>query len=285
MALAVLFGRDRGKLLLNTADGECSVKIYIRVHLDYRVPEPCTILMQLEAAELVQQTVNSCELVIADSPVLNRLEAGDGVGERVWLQVVGKFDCIYRAKLNITRTQVDLDSTCATPLPDLPAEVVKYLLPSRYCPIIEFEYLAVSHFGDRQGGALISAMSDWIYDNFTYDIGASDATTTAQQSLEQRRGVCRDYAHVLISMARASGIPARYASVYSPDVDPMDFHAVAEVFLDNAWQMVDPTGMSVPQRTAIIGVGRDATDVAFLTSFGDLHLVNQQVQVEVVDFD
>ena len=91
--------------------------------------------------------------------------------------------------------------------------------------------------------------------------------------------MCRDYAHVLIALARASAIPARYASVYSPDVDPMDFHAVAEVYLAGGWHIVDPTGMTTPQRTAIIGVGRDATDVAFLTSFGDMIFKFQQVQV------
>ncbi|MEP1207514.1 MAG: transglutaminase family protein [Rhizobiaceae bacterium] len=257
--------------------------IEIKVHLNYQVPQPCMVLMQLEAADLAQQRILDRRLELAGNPQIHRLEAGDGVGERIWLQADGRFDCSYRANVAVSRPTVDLTKVQATPLQHLPAPVIRYLLPSRYCPINEFDGLSLPDFGNHQGGALIDAMARWICENFTYDIGASDATTTAQQSFLQRRGVCRDYAHVLISLARAIGIPARYASVYSPDVDPMDFHAVVEVFLDNAWHMVDPTGMSQPQRTAVVGVGRDATDVAFLTSFGDMHLVSQRVDVRLVD--
>ncbi len=267
------------------ADGERSLKINIKVHLNYQVPEPCMVLMQLEAAAMVHQIVENHALKLSGDPRLTRRTAGDEIGERVWLQAEGHLDCTYNARISLARLPVDLAVMGATPLHDLPAEVIKYLLPSRYCPINEFDFLADQQFGSREGGALIAAMSSWICENFTYDIGASNPTTSAQQSFEQRRGVCRDYAHVLISMARASGIPARYASVYSPDVDPMDFHAVAEVYMEGAWQMIDPTGMSSPQRTAIIGVGRDATDVAFLTSFGDLNFVSQRVDVEAVESD
>ena len=257
--------------------------IDINIHLDYRVPEPCMVLMQFEAADLVEQTVRDHHLELAGNPQIHRLEAGDGIGERTWVHAAGNLNCSYRATVEVSRPVVDLATVQATQLQHLPARVIRYLLPSRYCPINDFDGLSLPDFGQHQGGALIDVMARWICDNFTYDIGASDATTTAQQSFLQRRGVCRDYAHVLISLARSNGIPARYASVYSPDIDPMDFHAVVEVFLDGAWHLVDPTGMSQPQRTAIIGVGRDATDVAFLTSFGDMHLISQRVEVGLVD--
>lgn len=242
------------------------------------------VLMQLEAAELSgQQKIESQDLAVLGDPILRRLEAGDAVGQRIWLQAETQFDCMYQTRLRISRSCTDLDTIPAVPLQDLPSDVVKYLLPSRYCLINEIDCESNLELGDRRGGRLIAAMSNWIGENFTYDIGASDSSTTSTRSFERRRGVCRDYAHVLISMARTSGIPARYASVYSPDVDPMDFHAVAEVYLGGAWHMVDPTGMSVPERTAIIGVGRDAADVAFLTSFGELQFVSQLVSVEVAD--
>jgi transglutaminase-like putative cysteine protease len=89
----------------------------------------------------------------------------------------------------------------------------------------------------------------------------------------------RDFAHVLITMARASTIPARFVSVYAPDVDPPDFHAVAEVYLDEAWHLVDPTGMAGPDTIARIGVGADAADVAFMSSFGMMTLREQTVSV------
>ena len=97
----------------------------------------------------------------------------------------------------------------------------------------------------------------------------------------QRQGICRDFAHVLICLARASAIPARFASVYAPDVTPADFHAMAEVFLDSAWHLVDATAMARADATAIIGVGLDAAEVAFLSSYGPMQLISQTVDVSV----
>jgi len=122
-------------------------------------------------------------------------------------------------------------------------------------------------------------MRDWIESHLSYVPGSSNASTTALETYVSRAGVCRDYAHLLISMARASAIPARFASVYGLGVEPQDFHAVAEVFLDNTWYLVDPTGMSEAERMVKIGVGRDAADVSFLTCFGSATLQSQQVKV------
>ncbi len=123
------------------------------------------------------------------------------------------------------------------------------------------------------------AQRDWIEGCFSYVPGASTASTTARESFVQRQGVCRDYAHVLIALSRAAGIPARMASVYAPDVDPPDFHAVAEVWLENAWHLVDATGMAQPSHIAVIGVGRDAAEVSFMTSFGAANMLSQSVDV------
>src|SRR5690606_20831739 len=102
----------------------------------------------------------------------------------------------------------------------------------------------------------------------------------------ERRGICRDYAHVLIALARASAIPARYVGAYAPGVDPPDFHALAEVFLADptiegggAWYLVDPTGMADPAHTVKIGVGRDAADVSFMTVFGEAEFGDKAVSV------
>jgi transglutaminase-like putative cysteine protease len=87
----------------------------------------------------------------------------------------------------------------------------------------------------------------------------------------------------MITLARAADIPARIASVYAPGVSPPDFHAVAEVFLGGAWHLVDPTGMASARDIAIIGIGRDIGDVAFLTAFGGLEMRGQSVSVRIAD--
>jgi len=124
-------------------------------------------------------------------------------------------------------------------------------------------------------------MRDWINNAFSYVPGSSNAQTTALDSFVQRQGVCRDYAHVMIALARASTIPARFASVYAPGVTPPDFHAVAEVYLDGTWHLVDATGMAPANTIARIGVGPDAAGVAILTAFGQATLMNQTVSVTV----
>ena len=129
---------------------------------------------------------------------------------------------------------------------------------------------------------LIAAMADHIARTMTYGSDRDNAHTNAEQSYAARKGVCRDYAHIMISMARAANIPARFASTYAPDVQPQDFHAVPEVFLDGRWHLIDPTGMAQASEMAVIGIGRDATDVSFLTAFGSMNMVEQRVNVRRV---
>jgi transglutaminase-like putative cysteine protease len=156
---------------------------------------------------------------------------------------------------------------------------VQYLLPSRYCPSYEFQPLVDDEFGGLEGGARINAIRDWIGLHIAYTPGSSGTETGAMETYIGRNGVCRDFAHLLITMSRASAIPARFASVYALGVEPQDFHAVAEVFLDGTWHLVDATGMSSAERMAKIGVGRDAADVSFLTSYGRALFNRQEVEV------
>ena len=163
---------------------------------------------------------------------------------------------------------------------------MQYLFDSRYCPADKFQNFVEAEFGGTTGGARIAAIRDWIEANFSYQPGVSDARTDALDSFVERRGICRDYAHVLVTMARASTIPARYVACYAPGVQPPDFHAIAEVFLSDpetegggTWQLVDATGMADPAETVKIGVGRDAADVSFLTSFGPNQFRRSSVEV------
>ena len=166
------------------------------------------------------------------------------------------------------------------PLPALPGEAVKYLMPSRYCQSDLFDGFVEAEFGKLSGGARVAAMRKWIETNLSYVRGSSDERTTVMETFVERRGICRDYAHLMITLARASGMPARMVSVYAPDVTPPDFHAVAEVFVGGEWRLVDATGMAEPDTMVRIGVGRDAADVAFLIVYGENELKKQKVAVK-----
>ena len=252
----------------------------IQTWLAYDFTEPTDVLLQIEAAILPDQRVIGPAIGISPVEHFARVPGHDEIGERIWLRVgPGRLMVDYTAVVEIERTVMEIDQLPGTDAHLLPGEVIDYLMPSRFCPSDLFGTFVQTEFGELAGGACIAAMRDWIAEHFTYTPGASNASTSAADSFLTRQGVCRDYAHVLVSMARAAAIPARYASVYAPDVNPPDFHAVAEVFLGGAWHLVDATGMARPNEIARIGVGRDAADSSFLSSFGLAELVNQLVTV------
>ncbi len=253
------------------------MKLEVLTKLSYVIPEPCVLLLQIEAADLADQHVTQSNLQY-DVPVSpSRIEAEDGMGHRIWLEAEHQFSCQYSATVELSRQQPAIESQKAALLPSLRGEFVKYLMPSRYCHPAAFHEFTQSTFGSLSGGKLIQELASWITSEFSYAAGASDAFTTAQETFESRKGVCRDYAHVLIAMSRAVGIPARMVSAYAPGVSPPDFHAVVEVYLENGWYIIDPTGMASPDEIVRIGVGRDAVDVPFLSSFGNIQLKNQSV--------
>jgi len=255
------------------------MELDVNVHLKYQLSGPTDLLLQIEIADLADQKLQSSKMDTSDVDHIARVTAEEGLGERIWIRTDGEFRCDYTARVIVDRPVLDISALRAVPPHLLPGDTVRYLMPSRYCPSDEFQSFVAAEFGDRQGGARIAAMRDWVNKAFSYVPGSSNAQTTALDTFVQRQGVCRDYAHVMIALARASTIPARFASVYAPGVTPPDFHAVAEVYLDGTWHLVDPTGMAPADTIARIGVGPDAAGVALLTAFGQATLMNQTVSV------
>lgn len=255
--------------------------IDIHVDLTYRVPQPTDVILQIEASNLPGQNTLSEKIDIGHHNAAERVTAEGSVGQRYLIRTSGDFLCQYSAQVQVQRTIVPLEELAAVPPHALPGRAIRYLMPSRYCPSDELQSYVAAEFGHLAGGARIAAMRDWIFDCFQYVPGSSNGQTTAIDTFVQRQGVCRDFAHVLIALARASAIPARFASVYAPHVQPQDFHAVAEVYLDGRWHLVDATGMAASNQIVIIGVGMDAAEVAFLSSFGMMTLDTQTVDVTI----
>lgn len=240
----------------------------IDVLLDYQFDEPTDILLQIEAAPLPCQHLRSSVLNLPPALAPTRVPALDGIGERIWLRHQGRLVVEYRAMVAIERPPADLAALAVTPHRLLPGDAIPYLMPSRYCPSDRFHRFIERTFGEVETGAGVIAMRDWIAGHLDYVPGVSNSSTCANDTFVVRQGICRDYAHLMVTFARAAGIPARFASAYALGVKPQDFHAVAQVYLGDEWRIVDPTGMASDESTALIGVGRDAADVAFLTAFG-----------------
>lgn len=255
------------------------MRLSIHAAIEYQLPCAVDMLLQIEAAHLPEQQVESAELELSDCAHFARVAAQDGIGERIWLRAEGRFTADYRAVVSIERVLADIAALPAVPPHQLPGETVPYLLDSLYCPASRFQDYVDQEFGGHEGGARVARFRDFIQKRFRYQKGVSGEDTDALDTFVRRAGVCRDFAHVLITLTRAATIPARFASVYAVGVDPPDFHAVAEVFLGGEWHLVDPTGMTTEGQMAKIGIGRDAADVAFLSPFGSCEMVEQKVEV------
>lgn len=255
------------------------MRLSIDVALHYRLPEERAVSLVLEPAAGQGQRVLRSDLSL-EAAFLRRVPGDAGVGERIWALLPGEeLSLRYEAEVETAPVSAPLSTLSAVPPWELPAEAMPYLRASRYIEADRFQAFAARKFAGLSGGARIAAMAEWIGRAMEYIPGASDAETTAVDSFAQRQGVCRDYAHLLCALARASRIPARCAAVYGPEVDPPDFHLVAQVFLDGAWRLVDPTGMCAPDAMALIAVGRDVGDVAFMETEGPAILLSQSVAV------
>ncbi|MGR6328635.1 transglutaminase-like domain-containing protein [Sphingomonas sp. XXL09] len=256
------------------------MRLTIAADLDYAiVGGPTDVLLQIEVAAMPDQRLAEQALTVWSDLPIAAVRGEDGIGQRCWAQVEGRLTAEYRAVVEIARQADDLATLPATPVRMLPGELVPYLLPSRYCQAEKFEGFVRGEFPVLAGGALAAALVDWVGGALTYRAGSSQGTTTALDTFASRNGVCRDYAHLLVALARAGEIPARCVAAYAPGVDPPDFHAVAELWLGGAWRLVDATGMATPESIARVCVGRDATDIAFLTIFGEAFLQRQSVTV------
>ena len=260
--------------------------ISIKSHFAFDLQETTDVLLQFEAAAIPEQNILSSDTQMSEAEHMARVPAQDDIGHRIWVRAKGPFEVSYTAEVEPRRQLADI-ATLDPVLPhDLPGEAVQYLFDSRYCPADRFQSFVSATFGDSLGGERVAMIRDWVADNFSYTPGASGPKTTALDSFVERRGICRDYAHMVVTLARASTIPARFVACYDPGVDPQDFHAVAEVFLNDphtpgggTWQIVDATRMADPAHTVKIGVGRDAADVSFLTSFGPNEFKSSEVKV------
>jgi len=266
------------------------MSVSVTASFAFEFEQPTSALLQFEAACLPEQYLSATSTLITPTKHFARVPAQDNIGERIWLRGDGLIEVDYSATIASRAIIHDIEGLDALDPHELPGEAVSYLLDSKYCSAERCQSLVTEDFGDTTGGARIAAIRNWIEEHFSYVPGSSDTTTDAIDSFIARQGICRDYAHVMVTLARASAIPARYVACYAPGVEPQDFHAIAEVFLADperpgggTWQPVDATGMADLGNVAKIGIGRDASDVSFITSFGPMNFHRSAVTVDVHD--
>ena len=255
--------------------------------LRYQVEALTPFVFNLEAVRMPRQRILAERLVT--SPDLGEPDRFDAVesGNRFirFLVPPGAFQIDYEATVALDPQMLDPTEVTEIAGGSLPMEVLPYLNASRYCQSDRLSRFANRQFGQEPAGhQRVTAICNWIRDNVDYQAGTSDALTSAYDTLGDRAGVCRDFAHLAITLCRAVGIPARYISAYAWQLSPPDFHAVFEAFLQGpgggAWYLFDPTRMAALDGLVRIGAGRDAADVAFCSIYGNAEAQPPSVWIE-----
>ena len=219
-------------------------------------PAPATALLQIAVADPTSE-----QLLVTSGGSVVEPEEFEVDGARV-----------HRLQLlegDTTITYSAAAETGGAPRKVTPAEWAVAMRPSRYCPSDQLEGFASTEF-DRSlpRAELVSTVAEWVHRRLIYTSGASRPVDTAVDTLLAGQGVCRDYAHLTITLLRALEVPARLVAVYAPGLDPMDFHAVVEADVDGTWHVVDSTRLAPTSALVRICSGRDAADTAFLSLFG-----------------
>ena len=265
------------------------IRLRYAVDLRYDVrSDACDFIFNVQATPTAQQRVVSEKLEITPKqevhaytdPATNarylRLRAGAGP-LRVYCE-----------------TEVDLAHHRAAPsslrevrIPDLPAAILPYLYPSRYCESDRLHRFAFAQFGALpQGYARVCAIRDWVQGHVEFLSNSSDGKTSACDTLVTKQGVCRDFAHLMIALCRAVNIPARFATGIDygadPALGPPDFHAYVEAYVGGRWYLFDPSGTAVPMGFIRLATGRDAADAAFASIFGSVEWHTPRVVIEAI---
>jgi transglutaminase-like putative cysteine protease len=261
------------------------MKFKLGCDLSYQVVEETVFIFNLEVAPLPRHRELMDRFIL--SPDLPRRTYMTPDTKNRYTGVIvgpGPFSVSYTAEVDLDVHRADPSSVREMDVRDLPLDILPFLLPSRFVPSDRLASFAYQEFAELpRGHDRVSAICSWIYRNIEYQRGSSNSETTATEILIQRAGVCRDFAHLGIAFCRALGIPARFVSCYAFGLDPGDFHAVFEAYLDGRWWLFDGTRQAALDGLVRIGVGRDAAEVAFCTPYGLMEPGEVKIWIARVD--
>jgi transglutaminase-like putative cysteine protease len=250
----------------------------VGAQLEVEITAPTTLEFQIAVAPHPNTEVFESLSFVLDGNPVQPLEISGVHGNRIHkLDVlVGNLTVAYAATI-VGQTD---------PAPVTEYDLSMYLRPSRYAEADKFYGFAATEFGNYiDSTTLLEKVSSWVGTRLNYVPGSSDPIDGAADTLLAGAGVCRDFAHLVVALLRAVNVPARVVSVYAPGLYPMDFHAVAEAFVEGQWRVVDGTLLAPRQTLVRIATGRDAADIAFLDNHNGAITLNKLAVTAVVDGD
>ncbi len=267
------------------------MKLRVGYEFNYRFPQPTPCLLVLNIHHSRIGDLESPDVIFtAPSATLGCYR--DGFGNWCSRMVAPAGVVRITANTVIRDTgQPDLIARDAgqVPVEDLPDDSLVFLLASRFCESDEFLDLSWQLFGKaRPGWDRVQAICDFVHNHIRFDYAQARPTRTATEGHNEGVGVCRDYAHLAIALCRALNIPARYCTGYLSDVGTMppfppgDFAAWFEAYLGGRWYTFDPRNNIPRVGRILIARGRDAADVAMVTTFGPNKLESFRVWTDEV---
>ncbi len=258
------------------------MKFKVGCELNYKILDYSTFIFNICVNNNQYQKILSENLQI--KPQLNYQEYISPVVNNRYFRVnvpPGTLKVSYEATVEKSYFEGNIESIPEVPPVELPLDTLYYLYPSRYCQSDRLMRLAEQEFGELLPDySRVTAICNWIYDNVTYLSGSTDSETSAYDTLIERAGVCRDFAHLGIALCRALSIPARFVSTYAYNLQPPDFHACFEAYLGGKWYLFDATRLAPLEGFIRISTGKDAADVSFATIFGSIQMETMNVFVE-----
>jgi transglutaminase-like putative cysteine protease len=257
--------------------------------LQYHVFLPTTFIFSIQACRTHSQMILEESLETDPFIPTEEIAGEDGVSRFIRLRSIGnsQFTIRYSARVDIDYNTIHQRNLSYTvPVNRLDADEMHYLFPSRYCQSDKLQKLASKEFGHIETAyGKVAAITEWIFNNVEYTSGATNSGTSAYDTLTERVGVCRDFAHLGIALCRALTIPARYFTGYAYGLNPPDFHACFEAYIGGEWVFFDPTKLVPVNGLVKIANGRDAADAAVASIFGRANSISMIVKCECNDPD
>jgi transglutaminase-like putative cysteine protease len=240
--------------------------------MDFEVTEPASVAVVVAVARRPALRIVDTFGVYADGAAASVdptvVDGSDGRRTHLLRLPAGRFSLVYDAEV------VRPEPTPISTAPVSPAERLLFLRPSRYCPSDRLGGWARREFDPRgthdpadpdAQAQLADSVTSWVFERTDYVLGSSGGSDDAIDTLLSSQGVCRDFAHLVVTICRALDLPARLAAVYAPGLSPMDFHAVAEIDVADHWSVYDATALAPRSMLVRVATGRDAADTAFVT--------------------
>ena len=263
------------------------MKFKIHSDISYQVSMPTTFIFNVHALRTPSQQIMEESLVVTPPITIEEFSYNSGTSRFVRLKADGNtsFDISYTATVDTHYKVIDQGQELQTvPVVELDGDIIPFLFPSRYCQSDKLQKLAYKEFGQIENVySKVLAITDWIYNNVEYISGSTNSQTSAIDTLIERAGVCRDFAHLGIALCRALSIPARYFTGYAFKLNPPDFHACFEAYIGGNWIIFDATRLVPLNGLVKIATGRDAADAAVCSIFGNALSTKINVECNAID--